>query len=205
MAAAARRLARPLLWIVAPLLLVAILRPWTIRPLDRAITRAAFDASTFAAAAWPGILREATQTAGDVSELPTTAGVATAKARFLKGTGIVAAVDRQSRVGVMRVRIPGATQGVVAIQVGPVIRGTAVRDASSFIQFSDFTNQFDFAGAANALNDYVLRAVVGAIPIDALVGRTITFIGAIGKSPVREDGAIEIVPLQLEVIEALVK
>ena len=90
----------------------------------------------------------------------------------------------------------------MAIQIGPVIRGTALRDASSFIRFSDFTNQFDFAGAANALNDHVLRAVVGAMLVDTLVGRNITFIGAIGKSPLREDGAIEIVPVQLELVEA---
>jgi predicted lipoprotein len=180
---------------------LAVLRPWTIRRLDDGRT-AAFDASTFAASVWPRVLREATQTASDVSELPIPAAASPAKARFLKGRGVVAAVDRQSRVGVMRVQVSGAKPVMVAIQIGPVIRGTALRDASSFIQFSDFTNQFDFAGAANALNDHVLRAVIGAMPIDTLAGRTITFIGAIGKSPLREDGAIEVVPVQLELIEA---
>jgi predicted lipoprotein len=192
----------PLLWIVAPALLVAVLRPWTIRPLGGGET-AAFDAGTFAVSAWPRVLREATQTASDVSELAIQAGPSSsANPRFLKGTGVVGAVDRQSRVGVMRVQVSSSTPATVAIQVGPVIRGTAVRDASTFIQFSDFTNQFDFAGAANALNDHVLRTVIGPIPVDTLVGRTITFIGAIGKSPLREDGAIEIVPVQLELIEA---
>ena len=123
------------------------------------------------------------------------------KARFLKGTGTVAAVDRQSRVGILRLRQTGSRPATVAIQIGPVIRGTALRDASGFIEFSDFTNQFDYAGAANALNDYALRTVAGALPAAALQGRTITFIGAAGKAPVREDGAIEIVPVQLELVE----
>ena len=181
--------------------LVTIIRPWTIRPIEGS-KPATLDAGTFAATAWPRLLREAAQTAADVSQLPMAPGTAADTARFVKGTGVVAAVDRQSRVGVMRVQIPGAKPSIVAIQVGPVIRGTAVRDASSFIRFSDFTNQFDFAGAANALNDHVLRTVVGAVPVDSLVGRTVTFVGAIGRTPLREDGAIEIVPVQLELVEA---
>jgi predicted lipoprotein len=182
-------------------MLVAILRPWTVREIDGG-KPAAFDSSTFAVSAWPRVLREATQTATDVSELAIQAGPSSTNARFLKGTGVVAGVDRQSRVGVMRVQVASSKPATVAIQIGPVIRGTALRDASSFIQFSDFTNQFDFAGAANALNDHVLRVVVGAMPVDTLVGRTIAFIGAIGKSPLREDGAIEIVPVQVELVEA---
>jgi predicted lipoprotein len=199
-----RRAGSVVLWIAAPLALVAIIRPWTIRPLE--VTRtAAFDAGTFASAVWARVQREATQTATDVSDSSILAGSPSGEARFVKGTGVVTAVDRQSRVGVMRVRVSSARPAALAIQIGPVIRGTALRDATSFIRFSDFTNQFDFAGAATALNDQVLRAVVAAMPPDMLVGRTVTFVGAIGRSPVREDGAIEIVPVQLELVEAVRK
>jgi predicted lipoprotein len=196
-----RRLVVSALWIVAPAVLVAILRPWTIRPIGQTRT-VAFDADTFARAAWPRVVREATQAATDVSELALASGSPPVNARFLKGTGVVVAVDRQSRVGVMRVRVAGTRPATVAMQIGPVIRGTALRDASPFIQFSDFTNQFEFAGAANALNDHVLRSVVGALAVDTFVGRSIAFIGAVGRSPVREDGAIEMTPLQVELVEA---
>ena len=87
-----------------------------------------------------------------------------------------------------------------------MIRGTALRDASSFIEFSDFTNQFDYAGAANALNDYALRTVVGRA-----AGSTRSRAGPSPSSAqperrsVREDGAIEIVPVQLELVEAAAK
>jgi predicted lipoprotein len=191
-----RRLVNQVLWIVVPFAVIAMLRPWTIRPLESA-AKGAFDASAFAATAWPRLVREATQTATDVSEVTTAPG----KPRFLRGTGTVAAVERQSRVGILRLQRTGSRPVTVAIQIGPVIRGTALRDASGFIEFSDFTNQFDYAGAANALNDYALRIVLGALPADTLQGRTITFIGAAGKAPVREDGAIEIVPVQLELVE----
>ena len=196
-----RRLVVRILWIVAPVALVAILQPWTIRPIEGS-QAGAFDAGTFARSAWPRVVRDARQRAVDVSELSVASGSRPATARFLTGTGVVTAVDRQSRVGVLRVRVAGPRPATVAIQIGPVIRGTAVRDASPFIQFSDFTNQFDFAAAANALNDHVLQAVIGPLPLDGLVGRTITFVGAIGKSPLREDGAIEMVPVQAALAEA---
>jgi predicted lipoprotein len=186
---------------VTPVVIVAILRPWTIRPIEGS-KPAEFDASTFATAAWPRLLRDATQTAADVAELAIEPGTPLSKARFLRGRGVVAAIDRRSRVGVMLVQVSGSKPATVAIQIGPVIRGTALRDASSFIQFSDFTNQYDFAGAANALNDHVLRSVVGGMAVDALVGRSVAFMGAIGRSPVREDGAIEMVPVQVELVEA---
>lgn len=197
-----RRLVQQVLWILVPVAVMAILRPWTVRPLETAsATKAAFDPGTFVASAWPRLLREAAGTAADVSEVATAVASTPGKARFLKGAGTVAAVDRQSRVGIMRVQLAGSSPRAVAIQIGPVIRGTALRDASSFIEFSDFTNQFDYAGAANALNDYVLHTVLAALPTEVLQGRTVTFIGAAGKAPVREDGAIEIVPVQLELVE----
>ena len=190
-----------ILWIVAPIALLAVVRPWTVRPLE-GDKPAVFEADAFAASSWPRIVREASQTAADVADLVTPAAGAAAKPRFVKGAGVVAAIDRQSRVGLMRVQLSGARPVTVAIQIGPVIRGTALRDATDFIQFSDFKNQFDYAGAANALNDHALRSVIDPAAVDALQGKAITFIGAIGKSPAREDGSIEIVAVQVAVVEA---
>ena len=192
---------KTILWIAGPVALIAILRPWTVRPIGHAPS-AAFDAGTFAASAWPRLVREAVQTAADVSAIAAAADGSPARARFLKGTGLVSSIDRRSRVGVIRVQLAGVTPATVAIQIGPVMRGTALRDASGFIEFSDFTNQSDYAGAANALNDYALRTVIGGLSADALQGRTITFTGAAAKAPFREDGAIDIVPVQLELVEA---
>jgi len=189
------------LWILAPMVLLAIVRPWTIRPIEGEKSTI-FEPGTFAAAAWPRLQREASETAADVADIAAAAGASTTRPRFVKGTGVVTAVDRQSRVGIVRLQLAGARPATVAIQIGPVIRGTALRDATSFIQFSDFKNQFDYAGGANALNDYALRTVVAPIDFDTAQGRTLTFIGAFGKSAVREDGAIEIVPVQLEIREA---
>ena len=96
--------------------------------------------------------------------------------------------------------LPGIAGMVAALlarerdMTGTASRGTALRDAASFIQFSDFTNQSDYAGAANALNEYALRTVVAPLPLDAVSGRAISFVGAISTSALRDDGAIEVAP-----------
>jgi predicted lipoprotein len=130
------------------------------------------------------------------------AGAGTADARrpravFVKGTATVADVDRTSRIGLARLRLPWAkTADAAAIQIGPVLRGTALRDALAFIRFTDFVNQLEFAGVANALNDRVIERVLTAVNVDALAGREVTFVGAV---PATGAGStLEIVPVHLQ-------
>jgi predicted lipoprotein len=170
-----------------------MLRPWTIRPI-KARNPALFEPGAFAASVWPRLAREASERATVVSE----ADASTSQARFVKGTGMVIGVDRESRVGVVRVRLKDSAT-VVALQIGPVVRGTALRDAAGFISFSDFTNQSDYAAAAAALNDYALRAIVAPLSPDGLKGRALTFVGAVAKSAVRDDGELELVPVHLAI------
>ena len=48
----------------------------------------------------------------------------------------------------------------IVIQVGPIFKGTAIRDFLDFVKFEDFTNQVDFAKLANELNFKVRDDVV---------------------------------------------
>jgi predicted lipoprotein len=186
------------LWIVGGVVALAVVRPWTVRPLQ-VDKPAAFDASTYAVSLWPRVLDEAKRTATDATSAPPAAATS-AKARFVKGSGVVTAIDRTSRVGLLRVQLAGDQTPGIAIQIGPVIRGTTLRDALSFVQFSDFTNQFDYAGAANALNEHVLRTVVGAANVEALQGRTIDFIGAAPRTT-PPGSPVEVVPVAITVLE----
>lgn len=188
------------MWGVATLVALAVVRPWTVRPLDHE-KPAAFDAGSYAQSVWPRVLDEAVRQAVVVSSQPPVATGSSAKARFVKGSGVVTVIDRTSRVGLLRVQLSGTAASTVAIQMGPVIRGTTLRDAVSFIQFSNFTNQFDYAAAANALNDHVLRTVVTAARVDALQGRTIDFVGATSQTAA-PGTPIEVVPVAITVLEA---
>jgi predicted lipoprotein len=191
---------RAVLWVMAAIVGLAIVRPWTVRPLE-GDKPAAFDAATYAQSLWPRVLSDATQRAADVAALPPVTAERSAKARFVKGSGVVITVDRTSRVGLLRVQLAGSGAPSVAIQIGPVIRGTTLRDALSFVQFSDFTNQFEYAAAANALNDHVMRAVVATADVDALHGRTIGFVGA-ASTTTPTGASLEIVPVTITVLDA---
>jgi predicted lipoprotein len=122
------------------------------------------------------------------------------KSVFVTATGTVTAIDRRSRVGLARMRVAVGPAGEVAIQIGPVIRGTALRDATSFIRFNDFANQFEFAAVSNALHERVLRDVVGRLDLDALTGTPVTVIGATTlQAGTPADAVLDIVPIQLQI------
>ena len=67
---------------------------------------------------------------------------------------------------------------MLQIQIGPVIRGTAIRDVLDFVKFNDFTNQIDFAQFGKAFNTYINDHVLKPVPRDALVGKTVSAMGA---------------------------
>jgi predicted lipoprotein len=81
-------------------------------------------------------------------------------------------------VGSVEVRVPGVTKTVIGIAVGPVLVGTALRDAVGFIDFSQFTNQIDYADAATAINAKVKTEVLKGLDPATLKGKKVSFAGA---------------------------
>jgi predicted lipoprotein len=100
----------------------------------------------------------------------------------VRGKGKVASVNTESRAGtvVVAVDAPGGAQDVT-LQVGPVVKGTAVRDSLPFFSFGDVTNQIEFAQVARALNE---RAVAGVKPglTELRPGTAVEFTGALNVS-----------------------
>ena len=94
----------------------------------------------------------------------------------LEGTVISANVE--SRAASIEVDATGAGKVDATVQIGPVIRGTALRDALDFVKFGDFTNQIEFAQFGKALNAYAQRAALERLPRDALVGKRVRVLGA---------------------------
>jgi predicted lipoprotein len=181
---------------------LAVLRPWTVVPIQ-SDTKEAFDPERYVESIWSArVLPEADRatvewpmvTQGMVGAFRTDGRQV--RAIFVKGTARVAEVDRKSRVGLARLQSLQATDKSAAIQIGPVLRGTALRDALDFIQFTDFVNQLEFAAVANALNARVLSHVIGPLDLDGLAGREITFVGAVALGAT---STLEIVPVRLHV------
>ena len=170
--------------------ILAILRPWTVRPISSA-SASAFDPAAYVASIWDTRVRQATTDAmaiGSVASRDLTAG----RSLFVQGVGTVSSADSHSRVGLVHVRF---SEGVEAdVQVGPVIRGTAIRDALPFIQFSDFANQIDYAEVASLLNERVLEQLRRLPKPATLVGRRMRVVGALRVA----GSSWEITPISLE-------
>jgi predicted lipoprotein len=125
------------------------------------------------------------------------AGTSSPYAFMVKGSGTVKKIDTEAPTGPMTVEIPqtGGKPLTISIATGPVIAGTAIRDAVGFISFGDFTNQIQYADVANQINNRVKTEVVAKADPKSLDGKKITFYGAFSALA---PGQIFLVPTELQ-------
>ncbi len=173
------------------------------------------DATTYVADAWsakivPTVHEKAVEigmVAAAIAKDPTAAGTqyghqagtGSPYAFMVKGTGTVTKVDTSAPTGPMTVEAPQADGKplTLSIATGPVIAGTAIRDAVGFISFGDFTNQIVYAEVANEINNRVKTEVIAKVDLAGVTGKQVTFYGAFSALP----GAPQIllVPTELTV------
>lgn len=111
--------------------------------------------------------------------------------------GKVVAANTQSRAATLDVDVNNDGTPDVQLQIGPVIRGTAIRDSLDFVNFNDFTNQIDFAQFGKAFNTYANARVLKDVPRQNLVGKSIA---AKGAFPLPQGQALPLVtPVSLEI------
>jgi predicted lipoprotein len=195
----------------------------TIRPLDPKTGKAmlseeeaqkAFNAETYVAERWEDPLLTTVQSSAIemstlLSEL--TANSAAASEKYgrqlgsgpfnfsVKGQGIVTEVDTSSRAGLARIDLePADGKADVAIAVGPVIKGTGLRDAMPFINFNQFVNQLEYADVSKKLHERVMKDVIGSVDLTTLQGKTVSFAGAFAFKDVE---SIAVTPVELKVVE----
>ncbi|NIY71231.1 DUF2291 domain-containing protein [Marivivens donghaensis] len=111
------------------------------------------------------------------------------------GEGTIVEANTESRAAKLMVDVDADGAADLTLQLGPVIRGTALRDAMPFIVFTDFRDQIEFAKLARALNDLANAGL--SVPEGDLVGRTVTFEGVYTLR--NKSDAIELVPTTLQV------
>ena len=116
----------------------------------------------------------------------------------VNGSGVVTQVNRESRNGVAALEIANNGSPFTAgLQIGPVYQGASLRDALTFIKFSDYKNQIVFSGISSALNSKVDTDIVTPACIDEAAGKTVEFTGAFSLKD--KDGEIIITPVALTV------
>jgi predicted lipoprotein len=194
--------------------------PWTVRPIDSDKQVDSGSTATLAPAEYVDsiwnskLLPALTQSAVDPRTLlnALTASSSEAQTRYghresngpvyfvIKGEGVVISIDTHSRVGLALVDIaPFDNRPDLSIQIGPVIRGTSLRDATGLIRFTDFTNQLQFADVGNEINNHVLRTVLEPLDRAKLKGSRISFVGALQAQESADPPLRELVPIMLTV------
>lgn len=96
------------------------------------------------------------------------------KSVYTRFSGKVSAVDADGLERRLTLSVNGEP---VSVQLGPIIKGNAVRDAAGFLRFEDFKNQVQFAQVAKALNK---QALSGLPALDAgWVGQPVDVLAAV--------------------------
>ena len=196
--------------------------PWTVRPIDAEKESASGPAAAspveYVDTIWTARLVPAVQTGGVEARALLDALAASpeeAARRYghheangpvyylVKGQGMVTEVDTRSRMGLALVDIaPYDGRPDISIQIGPVLRGTALRDSTGIVRFSDFVNQLQFADVGNELNGRVLKTVLAPLDVAKLKGRLVAFAGALAAPEGKLEPALrELVPVRLAIEE----
>ena len=180
----------------------------TVRPLDEKGAPAVgagpaggpFDAAAFVDSIWQSEVLRALDEAADVE---TIAGGAASlagdsagmpRSRVVRGQGRVVDVDTRSRSGTATVALDGEARATVMIQVGPVITGTAIRDALPLLGFDRFVNQIQHADVGNELNARVERELLQHFDRAGLRGRHVRFAG---MASIEDGRPVTITPVTL--------
>jgi predicted lipoprotein len=179
----------------------------TVRPLDETAAPAdaaarPFDAAAFVDSIWDSEVQRALAGARGLEEVVAEAarGAGADAGRpqrvVVRGRGRVAAVDTRSRSSTATIALDGKPPATVVLQVGPVLTGTAIRDALPALGFERFVNQIQHAEGGHELNARVERDVLHELDRATLAGRFVRFAGM----AVLEAGRpLTVTPVTLEV------
>ena len=150
------------------------------------VSEKAVDAATL----FPALEKDAAGAATQFGIASTSGGAPTF---MVKGSGTVKGLDDSDPQGPVTVQLDDGTE--VKVATGPVLTGTALRDAMG-IAFGEFTNQIDYQNVGTALNNKAKSEVIAKIDLKSLKGKTLAFAGAFAAASV--DQAL-IVPTSLTV------
>lgn len=103
----------------------------------------------------------------------------------VKGTGIVAEVNREKKAGYMEITLDGYSgKESIKLQIGDVYKGSAVRDSLSFIKFEDYNNQVDYAAVSQSIHQTIQEKVINVVDMESIQGQVIEFVGCftVGKA-----------------------
>src|SRR5574344_1048544 len=96
---------------------------------------------------------------------------------IVKGDGTINAVKNELRAGYLGISIDGAEDLKTRIQVGPVFKGSAVRDSINLINYKDYKNQIEWAQVSVAFHDLIQKEIIKPIDMTTIEGKSVWFLG----------------------------
>ncbi|MGN7774206.1 DUF2291 family protein [Phyllobacterium sp. 22552] len=95
-----------------------------------------------------------------------------------KVSGFIIKAETKSRAAYLDTDVNSDGKADVRIQIGPVIKGTALRDSLDFVNFNEFKNQIQWAEFGKAFNTHVNKLTLEKLPREGLEGKKIEALGA---------------------------
>jgi predicted lipoprotein len=118
----------------------------------------------------------------------------------VRGRGVVLSEDSASRVRTIDVDIaPFDGKADISLEIGPVLRGTSVRDATGLVPFTNFTTQLQYADVGNALNDIVLKSVLNPLASQPMRERGVEFVATFAAQAPWQPPVRDAIPVQFAV------
>lgn len=111
------------------------------------------------------------------------------------GEGIVVETNFDTRARTIGLDTDGDGGADVTLQLGPVIRGTALRDVAPFYDFDDFRDQIEFARLGRAINNRIIDMI--AVSEESMEGSSVEFVGVVSLGSAND--AYLVTPVVVEV------
>lgn len=112
----------------------------------------------------------------------------------VSGSGKIIAAKLDTRARKMELDTDGDGAADVTVQLGPVIRGSALRDVAPFYDYDDFRDQIEFAKLSRAINDQIVGLLT--VPEGDLIGMSARFTGVVPLKSASE--AYVVTPISVE-------
>ena len=114
---------------------------------------------------------------------------------IVKGQGTIDLVKDKLRAGYLSVKVPNLEDGIkVRLQIGPVFKGSAVRDSISLISYKDYKNQIEWAQVSVAFHELITRDILSKLDMKNLLNKEVEFVGCF---TVGRKGLLQITPVEL--------
>jgi len=116
---------------------------------------------------------------------------------IISGEAKIISLNTESRNGTVDLDLkPYDDEPELKMQIGPVIRGTSIRDSLDFISFDNFGNQIEYAQFSSELNDKVIKEVLNEFKFENLLDQEIDFKGV----AIKDSSEIILTPVEIDLL-----